>query len=274
MIRPNDLIGLFQKAYTERWGYILNTAGETWTDAKQLDAENQYRKAVEAGDDKAAGRWKTAALYGKKWINRRVSDCSGLFSWAFKQLNGYMYHGSNTMYSKYTTAKGKLINGRREDGNALKPATALFKYNDEEGYHHVGLYIGDGKVIEAQGTQSGGVSSDVKKWHFWGELKGVDYNEEAKPMEYEEAMVVADGGVNLRAGKSTNTTKLATIPKGTMIEAADAGSGWSHVKYGDKTGYCMSRYIEYGKGFSDNEAVNIINNIIKELGQLKEMLEP
>jgi len=35
----------------------------------------------------------------------------------------------------------------------------------------------------------------------------------------------------------------------------------------------MSKYLEYGEAVSDNEAVNIINNIIKELGQLKEMLE-
>lgn len=93
-------------------------------------------------------------------------------------------------------------------------------------------------------------------------------------MDYQKAVVVADGGVNFRAGKSTGSTKLATIPKGTTIDAADAGDGWSHVKYGDKTGYCMSKYLVYGEIYSDNEAVNIINNMLKELGKLKDMLEP
>jgi cell wall-associated NlpC family hydrolase len=46
----------------------------------------------------------TAAMYGARWIGRTVTDCSGLFAWAFKELGGYMYHGSNTMWSKYCTA--------------------------------------------------------------------------------------------------------------------------------------------------------------------------
>jgi len=60
-------------------------------------------------------KWKTSsaakknkyyysALYGDKWIGRYVTDCSGLFYWAFKELGGYMYHGSNTMWDKYCTA--------------------------------------------------------------------------------------------------------------------------------------------------------------------------
>lgn len=274
MIQPIDLIDLFQKAYTERWGYIWGTAGETWTDAKQADAQRQYELALSKNDEKGIERWEMAAKYGKKWIGRRVSDCSGLFSWAFKQLNGYMPHGSNSMFKQYTTANGKLVNGKRDDGKELLPGTAVFKYSEEKGYKHVGLYKGDSKVIEAQGTQEGVVISDVKKWHYWGELKGVDYKGEVKPMDYEKAIVIADGGVNFRTAKSTSSVKIAVIPKGAEIEAADAGNGWSQVKYNGRTGYCMSKYLQYGEAASDNEAVNIINNIIKELGQLKEMLEP
>lgn len=93
-------------------------------------------------------------------------------------------------------------------------------------------------------------------------------------MDYEKAVVIAEGGVNFRTAKSTSSVKITTIPKGTEIEAADAGNGWSQVRYNGRTGYCMSKYLQYGEAASDNEAVNIINNIIKELGQLKEMLEP
>lgn len=272
MIQPQDLIELFQKAYTERWGYIWGTAGETWTEEKQADAVKQYHLA-EANKGNVS-RWKMTAQYGAKWINRRVADCSGLFSWAFKQLKGYMPHGSNSMFKQYTTANGKIVGGRKENGEALAPATAVFKYNDKDGYYHVGLCIDGTKVIEAQGTQAGVTISDVKKWHYWGELKGVNYKTEVKPMEYQKAVVIADGGVNFRSGKSTSATKIDVIPKGAEIEAADAGNGWSQVKYNGRTGYCMSKYIKYGEAASDNEAVNIINNIIKELGQLKEMLEP
>ena len=160
MIRPEDLIAKFQHALSEKWGYIWGTAGVKWTQAKQ----------------EAATREQTIK-YGKQWIGHMVADCSGLFSWSFKQLGGDMYHGSNTMYLKWCTDKGKLEHGRRTDGKDLKPGTAVFCY-DGSTYSHVGLYVGDGHVIEAAGTRQGVVVSNVTatKWVNWGELKGVDYS--------------------------------------------------------------------------------------------------
>jgi len=134
-ITPDKLIEKFQYALNNHWGYILGTAGEKWTQAKQ---------------DAATGD--TARKYGEKWIGHMVADCSGLFTWSFKQLGGYMYHGSNTMWNKYCTDKGKLSNGKRTDGQELKPGTAVFVLKNETDRSHVGLYIGNGKVIEAAST--------------------------------------------------------------------------------------------------------------------------
>lgn len=160
VILVNKLIQLFQKALDEHWGYIWGAAGETWTQAKQ----------------DAATREQTVK-YGQQWVGKRVADCSGLFSWAFKQLGGYMYHGSNTMWSQYCTSKGALKNGKRSDDKTLKPGSAVFKCKNGTDYYHVGLYIGDGIVIEAQGTSTGVVKSNVNKWTHWGELKGVSYDD-------------------------------------------------------------------------------------------------
>lgn len=160
-ISTQALIDKFQYAIDNNWGYIWGTAGIKWTKEKQASATREQTQ-----------------LYGKKWIGHYVADCSGLFSWAFKQLGGYMYHGSNTMYKTYCTSKGKFVNGKRSDGKELKPGTAVFT-GTENDHGHVGLYIGNGKVIEAKGTQAGVIISSVteKKWTFWGELKGVDYGE-------------------------------------------------------------------------------------------------
>ena len=165
MIKAQSLIALFRQALSEHWGYIWGTAGENWTAAKQKELE----KTTDA--DRAQGR-----KYGSKWIGHTVADCSGLFSWAFKQLGGYMYHGSDTMYRKYCTGKGELKKGKRTDSSALKPGTAVFVWNGRK-YSHVGLYIGDGTVIEAMGTVSGVTTTKVTagKWTHWGELTGVDY---------------------------------------------------------------------------------------------------
>lgn len=169
LISTQALIEKFQQALDEKWGYIWGTAGEEWTAAKQANLE----KTTDA--DRANSR-----KYGSKWIGHKVADCSGLFSWAYKQLGGYMYHGSNTMWNKYCTAKGELISGRRDDGRELKPGTAVFTYSAKTGKRgHVGLYIGGGYVIEAKGAYYGVVRSKItdSKWVEWGELKGISYED-------------------------------------------------------------------------------------------------
>lgn len=165
MIKVADIITLFQKALSEKWGYIWGQAGSLWTQERQ----------------NAATREQTVK-YGSRWIGRYVADCSGLFCWVFKKLGGYMYHGSNTMWSKYMTEKGTLTNGKRSDGQELKPGTAVYKVSGTN-YYHVGLYVGNGNVIEAKGTSYGVVTSDISKWNAWGEMRGVDYSGMDTPAE-------------------------------------------------------------------------------------------
>ena len=167
MISTQALIEKFRQALSDHWGYIWGTAGESWTAAKQKELE----RTTDA--DRAQGR-----QYGSKWIGHKVADCSGLFSWAFKQLGGYMYHGSDTMYRKYCVAKGELRKGMRTDWATLKPGTAVFVWNGKK-YSHVGLFVGNGTVIEAMGTINGVTTTKVTagKWTHWGELAGVDYSE-------------------------------------------------------------------------------------------------
>ena len=167
IITTQALIDKFKQALSEKWGYIWGTAGESWTTVKQKELE----KTTDA--DRAQGR-----AYGSKWIGHKVADCSGLFSWAFKQLGGYMYHGSDTMFRKYCSSKGELKKGKRTDGATLKLGTAVFVWNGKK-YSHVGLYVGGETVIEAMGTINGVTTTKVTatKWTHWGELQGVDYSD-------------------------------------------------------------------------------------------------
>lgn len=232
-IRTADLIAKFQYALDNKWGYILGTAGIKWTQAKQ---------------DAATGD--TAKAYGKKWIGHYVADCSGLFTWAFKELGGYMYHGSNTMWNKYCVAKGKLVNGKRSDGKELKPGTAVFVLKNGNDRSHVGLYIGNGKVIEASSTQTGVIMTDItnKKWAEWGELKGVDYNtstpkEEEKPTSVSIGSAVVNATkVALRSAPSTNASILTRVDKGQRVQVLDGE--WTRVTYQGKTGYMMTKFLD------------------------------
>lgn len=167
MISAQSLIDCFRLALSEKWGYIWGTSGEIWSVEKQRALEKT------TDPDRAQGR-----MYGSRWIGRKVADCSGLFTWAFRRLGGTMYHGSNTMYLKWCADKGSLKAGKRTDGRPLKPGTAVFVWNGST-YSHVGLYVGGGTVIEAMGTIAGVTTTRVtmNKWSHWGELTGVDYAE-------------------------------------------------------------------------------------------------
>lgn len=231
-IKATDLIAKFQYALDNRWGYIWGTAGVKWTAEKQ----------------KAATREQTVK-YGSKWIGHYVADCSGLFSWAFKQLGGYIYHGSNTMYDKYCNVKGTFKNGKRTDGLDLKPGTALFT-GTTNNKGHVGLYIGNGYVIEAQGTQAGVVrsKSSLAKWTYWGELKGCIYSPTPQPVPPPEPgyAVVTGKNVALRTGPTTKANIIIRIPTGNTVKIEKPPDGWEYVSWNGKTGWMMKEFLKEG----------------------------
>lgn len=235
MIKREDLIGKFRYALDNKWGYIWGTAGVKWTQAKQ-DALDKTTDA-----DRAMGR-----KYGKKWIGHYVADCSGLFTWAFKQLGGYMYHGSNTMWDKYCTNQGELVNGKRDDGKELQPGTAVFTRNKTTGKRgHVGLYVGDGQVIEAAGTQEGVTTSKVTgKWTEWGELKDVDYEGGDEPVPKGYAIVTGKR-LALRSAPTTSANVILRVDTGEKVKLeTPPPDEWEYVSYNGKKGWMMKKFLK------------------------------
>ena len=236
MINPNDLINEFQFALDNLWGYIWGTAGEKWTAAKQAELEKT------TDSDRANGR-----KYGKKWIGHYVADCSGLFSWAFKEMGSTMYHGSNTMYLKWCVNKGELRKGIRTDGHTLKPGTAVFVWNGKK-YSHVGLYIGGETVIEAAGTIQGVITSNVSdsKWSHWGELKDVNYSGEPEPGPEKGYAVVTGKKVALREEASTRATVITRIDTGKTVKIEPDPDEWEYVSYNGRKGWMMKKFLKEG----------------------------
>lgn len=212
MITAKDLVDKFRYALDNGWGYIHGTAGIVWTEARQKSATREM-----------------TVRYGKKWIGHHVADCSGLFTWAFKELGGYMYHGSNTMYRSYCTSKGVYT------GQELKPGTAVFT-GTEDNHGHVGLYIGGGMIIEAKGTQYGVVKTRQddklknggRRWTYWGELKGVDYSGEAAP--------APEPGTQHPTLRKGSTGEYVTLAQTMLIQRGyDCGSKGADGKFGNAT---------------------------------------
>ena len=161
-----DLVEHCLRFYDEKWGYIYGAYGQIWTQAAQNKATDEQTK-----------KW------GQQWVGKHVIDCSGVWWLAMKELGSYMYHGSNTMWNKYTVSRGALKGGKRTDGQELRIGTAIYTGNDADGRNHVGIYIGGDKVLEAGGTQKGVILTAItaSKWTWWAEMKYVNYGEAPGP---------------------------------------------------------------------------------------------
>ncbi len=215
MIKAEDLVSKFRYAIDNNWGYIWGTAGKLWT---QQDQNNSSRDMT--------------VKYGARWIGHYVADCSGLFRWAFKQLGSDIHHGSNLIFDCDCTKTGTLSNGMNA-GQPLAPGTAVF--TGTKGDHgHIGLYAGDGKVIEAKGTQAGVVESNVtdKKWTWWGLLKNVEYGDMPKPdPDYRPTLRKGDAG------------PYVTLAQTELIQRGyDLGSYGADGKFGAQTEKAVKQF--------------------------------
>ncbi len=184
----------------------------------------------------------------------RGIDCSGLFVKCFRDQGASIYHGSNTIYRKYCSDKGKLTSVSQ-----LKPGMAVFKwnsntpakFNDDLGdFQHIGMVTGVSplQIVHAS-SAAGCVTTDTKlgKWAYWGWLKDVDDEGEEETMstETKRATVTAPSGstVNLRVKPSTGSALVERISIGTAVDVLSESGEWTQVKAGNKTGYMMTVFL-------------------------------
>ena len=148
-------------------GYIYGASakGLVWTAAKQQALVDKYNRTKKS-------ELELSAKYGSKWIGHVVYDCSGLTSGKASELGLNYHHGSNSSWKYDCQAKGKITSG-------IKLPVGAWVYTGTENSHgHIGIYVGNGKTLEAQGTKAGVVLSDLslKKWTYWGLGKGMTFD--------------------------------------------------------------------------------------------------
>lgn len=160
MIQIRSLITTARQAYTspdDHWGYIWGKSGQTWTQANQDAATREM-----------------TVKYGQQWVGKRVADCSGLFVFAFRENGGSIYHGSDTIWNKYTVPETRIaLAGEIK----VRYGAAVFQVNEGR-RTHIGWYIGGGMCLEAQGTRTGCVLSPISAWDEAAELTDADYTGE------------------------------------------------------------------------------------------------
>ncbi len=167
-------------------------------------------------------------------IGKRVHDCVGL-------IKGYIWSSSATATPKYNASQDVSANGMY---NACKKKGKIATMPDVKGVlvfmdGHVGVYIGDGYVIEARGFDYGVVKTKLssRNWTKWGYCPYIAYEEDEKATEKptaagSTALKVGDKVKIVGAYAASSTAKSAphTAAKGdtTYITAIYSGRSYPY----------------------------------------------
>lgn len=148
----------------------------------QISTENLYNSKK-----KQYPSFYTATDY-KLQYGKRVYDCIGL-------IKGYLWCDTPTSAPKYNASQDVSADGMlaicKEKGNISTipelPGVLVFSKQ------HVGVYIGDGYVIEARGHNYGVVKTKLctRGWKNWGKCPWIEYNESKKETATTENLILA-----------------------------------------------------------------------------------
>ena len=225
-----ELAALAKSIVPKKWGYIWGKAGVKWTAEMQAEMDKTTDK-----------KYESARKYGKKWIGHYVADCSGLIKYLCKQFKISVPHGSNSMWRDSLFEKGDIR-------NSIPVGALVFKLRNGDDFYHVGIYIGDGMVVESMSTEYGVVKSKISKWSHYGLVKGIGYTtnnrDEVVRLKPGKAIVDVpnDGTVNIRKAPTASSTNLGTLREGEECEVVAVDGDWAEVRYQAK-GYIMSRFL-------------------------------
>ena len=146
----------------------------------------------------------------------RGIDCSGMFVRAYRLQGQRIYHGSNTIWRKHLSRKGRIDSVRD-----LQPGMAVFKwkpdtpakFSDGEGdFCHIGLVtsVNPLRIVHAS-TEGMKVKADSKlgKWKYWGILAAADTGEAASAAA-DPLYISADDmpAATLRRGSRGNDVRI------------------------------------------------------------------
>jgi hypothetical protein len=160
-----DLAAYAEQAFDAGWGYVWGTYGDILTDSLFNYKLEQYPDGVGNYED----------FIRSNWLGGRTTDCVGLikgYGWLNPDTleieygsNGMPDIGADSMY------KSALVSGAMDTMPDI-PGLAVWKSG------HIGIYIGNGNVIEAMGTKYGVVKTNLadRSWSAWLEIPYINYN--------------------------------------------------------------------------------------------------
>lgn len=151
------------------WGYVWGTYGCILTRSLFEMKLEQYPEDVGKYEEYISGNY----------IGKRTADCVGLikgYSW-FNPETGTIGYAANGMPD---LSANQIYEAAVEKGSidTIPEIPGLLVWMDG----HVGVYIGNGEVVEARGTYYGVVRTQLRdrSWQAWAKVPGITYIEETE----------------------------------------------------------------------------------------------
>ena len=164
-----DIVKWAIHAQEKGWGYVYGTYGSVLDETLLTSKIAQYPDEVGGYED----------FIRQNWLGGRTADCVGLikgYGWYNTETaqieigaNGMPDIGADTMY-KNAAEKGTI------DTIPEIPGLAVW----HEG--HIGIYIGNGEVIQAANTNAGVIRTPIGQsgWTHWLKVPYIKYIEESE----------------------------------------------------------------------------------------------
>lgn len=167
-----DIVKWAIDAQENGWGYVYGTYGSVLDESLLTSKIAQYPDEVGGKED----------FIRQNWLGGRTADCVGLikgYGWYNTQTaqieigaNGMPDIGADTMYGN-ASEKGTI------DTIPEIPGLAVW----HEG--HIGIYIGNGEVIQAANTNAGVIRTPLGQtgWTHWLKIPYINYIEESEEQD-------------------------------------------------------------------------------------------
>ena len=159
-----DLVKWAQYAVSDGWGYVWGTYGKVLTEESLWARTDQYPYQV--------GRF--FSFIKTNWVGKRTADCIGLikgYGW-YNPDNGEIEYGTNGVPDTDATSLYSLASEKGPISTIPEiPGLAVWQTG------HVGIYIGNGQVIQAAGTKQGVILSELQHTGFthWLKIPFISY---------------------------------------------------------------------------------------------------
>ena len=160
-----DLVTYAIHAWESGWGYVWGTYGNVLTESLLAYKVSQYPDGVGNHEDTIRANW----------LGGRTADCVGL-------IKGYGWLDAETEEIVYNT-NGMLDITANEMYHAATVSGTIDTIPETPGlavWHegHIGVYIGNGEVVEAMGTRYGVVKTKLEgaRWTHWLKIPYISYD--------------------------------------------------------------------------------------------------